>query len=82
MIDFHGEFDQRFPDQNRIAIFILKSISDEKTAFIAFPQTERKIGSRFSCENRSAILILKSICDFRFAIGSRIYFFNRDRDPG
>jgi len=28
VIDFHFEFDQRFLDQNRILIFILKSISD------------------------------------------------------
>jgi len=28
MIDFHSGIDQRFPDQNRIAFFVLKSIRD------------------------------------------------------
>jgi hypothetical protein len=56
--DFRTKSDQRFPDQNRIAIFMLKSISDFQFAIaIAIPIKNRsgKNGDRFSFQNRSAI---------------------------
>ena len=76
-----GKIGNRFPYQNRSAIFISKSIRDEKTVRNRIPQSERQIGIRFSYENRSAIPGSKPDRDFHFEIGSRIYFFDRDRDP-
>jgi len=69
------EIDQRFPDQNRSAIFILNSISDSRIVIAtAIPIKNRsgKTADRFLCWNRSAISGSKSDRDFHFKIDQRL----------
>jgi len=80
VIDFHFKIDQRFPDQNRIPFFVLKTIRDGKIVSGIKIQTERKIGSRFPYENRSPIFKSKSICDFHSGIDQHFSDQNRDHD--
>jgi len=90
VIDFHIEFDQRFSDQNRILIFISKSIRDEKTARNSFHSRSNKSGSnfctkidqRFPDQNRIAIFMLKSDPEFIFSIAIAILIKNRSGKIG
>jgi hypothetical protein len=66
--DFRTNIDQRFPDQIRIAIFMLKSDPE----FIFFDRNHDP-DQKMIRKKRGSVFMLRSICDFPIKIGSRFF---------